>query len=78
MRLHHLSSMGLVRLKIRELADEKGWTLKEVSERSGIVYSTVRSYVRRSEMSMVDYTAVYKLAKTFDVLIEDLVEIVEE
>ncbi|MFW6357603.1 MAG: helix-turn-helix domain-containing protein [Chroococcales cyanobacterium] len=70
--------MGLVRLKIRELADEKGWTLKEVSERSGIVYSTVRSYVRRSEMSMVDYTAVYKLAKTFDVLIEDLVEIVEE
>lgn len=78
MRVHQMSSMGLVKLKIRELADEKGWTLKEVSERSGIVYSTIRSYVRRSEMSTVDYTALHKLARTFDVMIEDLVEIVEE
>lgn len=69
--------MGLVRLKIRELADEKGWTLKEVSDRSGVLYNTVKSYARRSEMSMVDYTALYRLAKAFDVLIEDLVEIVE-
>ncbi|MEQ9357641.1 helix-turn-helix domain-containing protein [Coleofasciculus chthonoplastes] len=70
--------MGLVRLKIRELAQEKGWTLKEVSDRSGVIYSTVRSYARRSKLSMVDYTALYKLARTFDVMIEDLVEIVEE
>ncbi|MEQ8961996.1 MAG: helix-turn-helix transcriptional regulator, partial [Coleofasciculus sp. C2-GNP5-27] len=48
--------MGLVRLKIRELAQEKGWTLKEVSDRSGVIYSTVRSYARRPGMSMVDYT----------------------
>ena len=35
MMVHHqLSSMGLVRLKVREFAAEKGWTLKEVSERS--------------------------------------------
>ncbi|MEK0193417.1 helix-turn-helix domain-containing protein, partial [Microcoleus anatoxicus PTRS1] len=34
--------MGLIRLRVRELAQEKGWTLKEVSERSGIPYSTVR------------------------------------
>jgi len=78
MQLHHLSRMGLVRLKIRELAQEKGWTLKEVSDRSGVIYSTVRSYARRSELSMVDYTALYKLARTFDVMIEDLVEILEE
>jgi putative transcriptional regulator len=48
--------MGLVRLKIRELAAEKGWTLKEVSDRSGVIYSTVRSYARRPEMAMVDFT----------------------
>ncbi|NET05605.1 MAG: helix-turn-helix transcriptional regulator [Symploca sp. SIO2B6] len=70
--------MGLVRLKIRELANEKGWTLKEVSERSGVIYSTVRSYARRPEMAMVDYTAVHKLARTFDVMVEDLVEILED
>ncbi len=77
-QLHRKSSMGLVRLKIRELAAEKGWTLKEVADRSGVMYNTVKSYARRSELSMVDFTAIYKLARTFDVMIEDLVEIVEE
>ncbi|MEQ8467380.1 helix-turn-helix domain-containing protein [Coleofasciculus sp. F4-SAH-05] len=70
--------MGLVRLKIRELAAEKGWTLKEVADRSGVMYNTVKSYARRSELSMVDFTAIYKLARTFDVMIEDVVEILEE
>ncbi|GAB4206461.1 MAG: hypothetical protein Fur006_63580 [Coleofasciculaceae cyanobacterium] len=41
-------------------------------------YKTVRSYACRSGMAMVDYTAIYKLARTFDVMIEDLVEILEE
>ncbi|HAH55186.1 MAG TPA: transcriptional regulator [Flavobacterium sp.] len=70
--------MGLVRVKVKELAEEKGWTLKEVSDRSGVIYSTVRSYARRSGMAMVDFTALHKLARTFDVMIEDLVEIIEE
>jgi len=28
--------MGLVRLRIQEFAAEKGWTIKEVAERSGV------------------------------------------
>ncbi len=76
--MHQLSNMGLVRLKIRELAQEKGWTLKEVSDRSGVIYSTVRSYARRPGMTTVDFTAIHKLARTFEVSIEDLVEILEE
>lgn len=70
--------MGLVRLKIREMAAEKGWTLKEVSERSGIIYNTVKSYARRSEIATIDFIYLQKLARTYDVMIEDLVEIVEE
>ena len=70
--------MGLVRVKVRELAAEKGWTFKEVAERSGVLYNTVKHYARRSELSMVDFTAIHKLARTFDVAIEDLVEIVKE
>jgi len=27
---------------------------------------------------MIDYTAIHKLARTFDVMVEDLVEILEE
>lgn len=70
--------MGLIRLRIREFADKKGWTLKEVSDRSGVIYSTVRTYARSPGMAMVDFTSVQKLARTFDVVLEDLVEVVEE
>ncbi|WP_445300600.1 helix-turn-helix domain-containing protein [Microcoleus sp. D3_18_C2] len=35
--------MGYVRLRIRELAEQKGWTFKEVADRSGVNYNTVRS-----------------------------------
>ncbi|HIK09001.1 MAG TPA: helix-turn-helix transcriptional regulator [Oscillatoriaceae cyanobacterium M33_DOE_052] len=70
--------MGLVRLRIRELAREKGWTMKDVSERSGLVYSTVRHYARSPGMATVDLTAIIKLARIFDVMVEDLVEVLEE
>jgi transcriptional regulator with XRE-family HTH domain len=70
--------MGLIRLRVRELAAEKGWTLKEVSERSGVVYSTLRTYARSLGLATVDVTALHKLARTFDLSIEDLYEIVQE
>jgi putative transcriptional regulator len=70
--------MGLIRLRVREFAEEKGWTLKEVSERSGIPYSTVRSYAHSPKLATVDYTALNKLARAFEIAIEDLVEILEE
>ena len=70
--------MGLVRLKIREMAAEKGWTLKEVSQRSEIPYTTITTYARSQGMSTVDATALLKLAQVFDVAIEDLLEVVEQ
>jgi transcriptional regulator with XRE-family HTH domain len=70
--------MGLVRLRIREFAQERGWTLKEVSDRSGVVYSTLRTYARSPGLATVDVTALQKLARTFDVMMEDLIEVVEE
>jgi transcriptional regulator with XRE-family HTH domain len=70
--------MGLVRLRIREYAEQRGWTLKEVSDRSGVVYSTLRTYARSPGLATVDVTALQKLARTFDVMMEDLIEVVEE
>ena len=70
--------MGLIKLRVREFAAEKGWTLKEVSERSGVVYSTLRTYARSPGLATVDVTALHKLARTFDLTIEDLYEIVQE
>jgi putative transcriptional regulator len=70
--------VGYVRLRIRELAEQKGWTLKEIADRSGVNYSTVRSYVRRETLNTVDLWAVYQIARAFEVSIEDLVEVMEE
>lgn len=70
--------MGLVRLRVREFAAEKGWTMKEVSERSGIAYTTLKNYAKSPGLATVDVTSLQKLARTFDVLIEDLFEVVKE
>ncbi|EDX70682.1 hypothetical protein MC7420_86 [Coleofasciculus chthonoplastes PCC 7420] len=50
----------------------------DVAERSGVPYSTIKTYARSPGMTMVDIGALLKLARTFDVLIEDLFEIVKE
>jgi putative transcriptional regulator len=70
--------MGYVRLRIKELAEARGWTLKDVADRAGVNYNTVRSYVQRGELNTVDLSAVFKIARAFDVAIEDLVEVLEE
>ncbi|AFZ20846.1 helix-turn-helix domain-containing protein [Allocoleopsis franciscana] len=70
--------MGLIRLRVRELAAEKGWTLREVADRSGVNYKTVVSYARREAMAMTDFTAIQKLARAFNIAIEDVVEVLED
>ena len=52
--------------------------LKEVSSRTGIPYTTIATYAKSTGMATVDYTALHKIARVFDISIEDVVEIVEE
>ncbi|MEG4941679.1 helix-turn-helix transcriptional regulator [Microcoleus sp. F4-D5] len=60
------------------MAEEKGWTLQNVADRSGVNYNKVKGYARRDDgMSTVDLSAVQKIALAFDVMIEDLVEFLE-
>lgn len=70
--------MGYVRLRIRELAEQRGWTTKEVADRSGVNYNTVKSYIQRDALNTVDLSAVYKIARAFEVALEDLVEVLDE
>ncbi|HEY9880791.1 MAG TPA: helix-turn-helix transcriptional regulator [Leptolyngbyaceae cyanobacterium] len=69
--------MGLVRIKIRELAAEREITIKEIAERAGVNYNTVKSYARLSAVNTVDLSALHRIAKAFDVAIEDLFEVIE-
>ncbi|MBD0267425.1 MAG: helix-turn-helix transcriptional regulator [Cyanobacteria bacterium Co-bin8] len=70
--------MGRVRLKIRELAAERGLTIKEVADKAGVNYNTVKSYARSPGMNMADLSAVQRIARAFGIAIEDLIEPVEE
>ncbi|MEH2373058.1 helix-turn-helix transcriptional regulator [Nostoc sp.] len=70
--------MGYVKLNIRELAEERAWTLRYVADRSGVNYNTVRSYVQRGALNTVDLSVVYKITRAFEVTLEELVEVVEE
>lgn len=72
-----MSRGELVKLRIREFAKRENWTLTEVAQRSGVPYNTVKTYARPG-MTMVDIGAIRRLAKTFNVLIEDLFEPVDE
>ncbi|WP_242053600.1 hypothetical protein [Nostoc sp. FACHB-888] len=47
-------------------------TLKELFDRFGVIYITVRSYASCQEMTTVDFTANRKLDHNFDVAIEYL------
>ncbi|WP_293152415.1 MULTISPECIES: helix-turn-helix transcriptional regulator [unclassified Microcoleus] len=69
--------MGRIRLRVRELAQERGWTLREVSNRTGIPYTTIATYASSPGMATVDYTALDRLIRAFEIPIEDLVEILE-
>ena len=68
----------MFRLRIKALAVERGWTLKEVAARSELPYSTVATYANSSGMVMVNLLSILKIARVFEVAIEDLVEILEE
>lgn len=71
--------MGRVRLKIRELAEQRGWSLQDVADRANVNYNTVKSYARRDDgMNTVDLAAVHKIAQAFGVTIEELIEVIEE
>ena len=68
----------MFRLRIKELATERSWTLKEVAERSELPYSTVATYANSPGMVMVNLISVQKIARVFGVLMEDLVEVLED
>ncbi|MEH2445487.1 MAG: helix-turn-helix transcriptional regulator [Nostoc sp.] len=70
--------MGRVRLRTRELAQKRGWTLQDVADHAEVNYNTVKSYARRDDgMNTVDLSAVYKIARALEVTIEELIELME-
>jgi putative transcriptional regulator len=66
------------RLRIKELAIDRKWTLRELSERTKLPYSTIATYANSSGMVMANLLSVLKIAQAFEVSIEDLIEVLED
>lgn len=56
----------------------KLWSLKEIYDHFRVICSAVTIYARRQKMTKVDFSAISKLAHIFNMMIEDLVEILEK
>lgn len=61
--------------RLKQLKDEKGWSEREVANRSGITYSTVHSYFLGRNVPSAPNLA--KLAKAFGIGIDEFVAGVE-
>lgn len=68
----------MFRLRIKELAADRGLTLKEIAERTELPYSTVATYANSTGMTMVNLLSVQKIARVFGVSIEELIEVIKE
>ena len=61
------------RLKVKEVANEKGLSMTRLSQRAEVAYNTVKR-IYRDPYGTVTYQTLLKLAKALGVTVADLVE----
>ncbi|MEG4953431.1 helix-turn-helix transcriptional regulator [Microcoleus sp. F8-C5] len=68
--------MGMYRVKVRvkELCEERNWSLNELSRRSGVTYTTVRRYAMQP-MAKIEIDAVSRIKETFGCSWDELLEL---
>lgn len=66
--------MYKVRVRVRELCKERGWSINELSRRASVTYSTVRRYATQS-MPKVDMDSVCRVKAAFNCSWDELLEI---
>nr|WP_315022025.1 helix-turn-helix transcriptional regulator [uncultured Aminipila sp.] len=63
--------------KIRNIRKKNNLTIKQLSEQSGVPYRTIQGW-ERGERLPRDVYQIHKVAKTLNVLIEELIDFEEE
>lgn len=62
-----------IRLRIKEVAEDKGWTMTKLSHRSEVAFTTVKSTFRDPYRTLNTDT-LRRLAEALEVSIHDLIE----
>jgi transcriptional regulator with XRE-family HTH domain len=58
--------------KVKDLARERGWTVEDLAQRSGVRFSTVRN-LYQSVVKDPSYSTLYLVAEAFGVEVKDLI-----
>lgn len=66
--------MYQVKVRVKELCQERNWSLNELSTRSGVTYSTVRRYAMQP-MEKLNMDAICRIKETFGCSWEELLEV---
>lgn len=67
-------SMYRVKIKVKELSEERNWSLSELSRRSGVPYNTVRRYAMQP-MAKIEIDPVSRIKETFGCSWDELLEL---
>jgi putative transcriptional regulator len=67
-------NMYRVKVRVKEICEERNWSLNELSRRSGVTYTTVRRYALQP-MAKVDIDSVSRIKETFGCSWEELLEL---
>lgn len=62
--------MVMLRLQVREIAERKGYSIRQLSKQSGLAYPTVLGYWH-NRVRRIDIVVLQKLADTLEVRITD-------
>ena len=71
------SEQGMIRLKIKEIAEQKGFTMTRLSHRSEVSFNTIKSLFRNPYRS-VNTETLERLAKALGVSPVDLIEYIPD
>lgn len=66
--------MYRLRVRIKELCQERNWSIHELSRRSGVSYTTVRRYAMQS-MQKVEIDPISRIKETFGCSWDELFEL---
>lgn len=66
--------MYQVKVRVREICQERNWSINELCRRSGVSYTTVRRYASQS-MAKIDMDAICRIKQTFGCTWEELLEL---
>lgn len=67
-------SMYRVRVRVKELCEERNWSINELSRRSGVTYSTVRRYATQP-MTKIEIDPISRIKETFGCSWDELLEL---